>query len=244
MEIDDVFDELHDAADGLGIVAPDFGTSKGKAYEVWIMLEIVVRLLRDGVDVHPHDCADELEPYFRVSGSPADMPSHAAGATSPCHFKLRRGRRSLELHLGLNHGGLSTATHEIDLSVLPGFAAWKLRQEGGGPYEREPFVGLELKAYSDKHKLPHDIPRALLGVAMDLDPAFGMYNWTVTTFGGESRTFHRSNRMQLAVITATKLHDSSERLLLHHGVGAHCEVLPGANAAIDDVAMRILKLLE
>lgn len=45
MEIADDLDELHDAAADLGIVAPEFGTSRGKAYEVWVMLELVVRLM-------------------------------------------------------------------------------------------------------------------------------------------------------------------------------------------------------
>ena len=53
------------------------------------MLDIVARLLRRGVEVHPHDCDDEVEPIFRVAGSPAGMPSHNADG-APCHFKLER----------------------------------------------------------------------------------------------------------------------------------------------------------
>lgn len=245
MEIDDVVDELHEAANNLGILAPNFGTSKGKAYEVWIMLEIVVRLMRRGVDVYPHDCDDEIEPYFRVSGSPADMPAKGPNGKAPCHFKLVKNQRLFELHLGLNMEGLSTATHEIDLSVLNLPQAYALRLAGGGPFDGHVSVGLELKAHSDEYKLSHDIPRALLGVALDLDPTWAIHSWTFHTVGDGSRRMTRTARMELALLTTTQLHVSSETLLMHHGAGAHSLVCPGGNeAAIDEIVGRIEALFD
>lgn len=244
MDIEDILDELEEAADELGLVAPDFGTSKGKAYEVWVMLEIVVRLMRKGVDVFPHDCDDAFEPYFRVSGSPANMPAKDSDGHDPCHFKLHKNDNWLELHLGLNNEGLSTATHEIDLTIIPWPHGYLLRQSGGGPFKGPLYVGLELKAYSSEHKLPHDIPRALLGVALDLDPAWAIDRWTMHTVGGGTRTMQRKSRSHLAILTATELHTSSDVLLTHHGAGSHGRVMPGYNeAALDDVVDRIESLL-
>jgi len=181
IEIDDFLDDLLDAADDLELVAPDFGTSKGKAYEVWVMLDIIAHLLWKGVEVHPHDCDDEVEPFFRVAGSPAGMPSQNSNG-APCHFKLERASTCLELHLGLDHEGVSTSTHEIDLCVLPMPLAYFLRYSGGGPYRGPVRLGLELKAHGGRYKLPHDVPRALLGVAMDLDPCWRVDRWTLHTF--------------------------------------------------------------
>lgn len=239
MEIDDVFDELHDAAAQLGVVAPDFGTSKGKAYEVWIMLELVVGLMSRGFDVHPHDCDDDLEPYFRVSGSPAGMPGKGS-KDAPCHFTFERHGRAIELHLGLNHRGISGSTHELDLTFVHAGGAYAIRQSGGGPWDGAPVVGLELKAYADTHKLPHDIPRALLGVALDLDPTWPVTAWTFHTFGGGVRRLSPTFRAGYALLTATELHAASDQYLTHHGVIARGQVIPGGDvAAIDEVVAMI-----
>jgi hypothetical protein len=48
-------------------------------------------------------------------------------------------------------------------------------------------VGFELMAQSDKHKLPDDIPSALLGDALDLDPAWAIGSSTVSSVGRASR---------------------------------------------------------
>lgn len=240
MKIDDVLDELVDAADALGIVAPNFGTSKGKAYEVWIMLEIVVRLNARGVWASPRDRDGAFEPNFRVSGSPTNMPSSGGSGDGPCHFLLWKNSRYLELHLGLKHAGSSAATHELDLSVVWAHQGKALRDSGGGPFAEQPPVGLELKAYSDEHKLDHGIPRALIGVAVDLDPWWPMQSLTLKTPGGGDHTVTRTNRMHLAVLTTTELYDSSASYLMHFGAGAHSFVTPLNNvAAIDAIVSKI-----
>lgn len=240
MQIDDVFDDLVNAANALGIVAPHFGTSKGKAYEVWIMLEIVVRLIARGVTISPLDRNGIVEPNFRVSGSPTDMPPSGGSGDGPCHFLLSKRGRHLELHLGLKYVGGSTATHEIDLSVVWSVQGKALRDSGGGPFAEQPLVGLELKAFSEKHKLDHGIPRALIGVAVDLDPWWPMQSLTLRTSGGSNHTVTRADRMKLAVLTSTELHDSSTKYLMHYGASAHSFVMPTNNvAAIDQIVFEI-----
>jgi hypothetical protein len=203
-----------------------------------------VRLMDRGVHVWPLDRDDKLEPNFRVSGSPADMPASGGSGDGPCHFLFIKNDKALELHLGLKHEGVSETTHEIDLSVIQAGHGRALRHAGGGPVKGPTLVGLELKAYSDRYKLDHGIPRALLGIAIDLDPWWPMQAWTLHTPGGGSSQMHRSDRMQLAVLTSTQLHDSSEKYLGHHGAGSHSLVMPSANeGAIDEVVDQIVGLL-
>jgi len=242
MEIDDILDELVDASDALGIVAPNFGTSKGKAYEVWIMLEIVVRLNARGIEIFSRDRDGAFEPNFRVSGSPTNMPPSGGSGDGPCHFLLRKLGRELELHLGLKHVGSSAASHEMDLSVVWASQGKALRDSGGGPFADQPLIGLELKAYSEKYKLDHSIPRALIGVAVDLDPWWPMQSLTLNTTGGGNHTVTRTNRMHLAVLTTTELYGSSANYLTHFGAGAHSFVTPENNvAAIDAIVSEIIR---
>ncbi|WP_406870276.1 hypothetical protein ABEB22_10840 [Thioclava sp. 'Guangxiensis'] len=243
MEIVDVLDELVDSANALGIIAPSFGTSKGKAYEVWVMLEIVVRLQKRGVNVLPLDSDGNFERIFRVSGSPSNMPPSGGKGGGPCHFALYGRRCRLELHLGLNYVGGSTSTHEFDLSVVSKREAKALRDKGGGPFTGQPLVGVELKAYTEKHKLDHGVPRALIGVAIDLDPWLPAQRLTLTTTGGSDHYLTRTRRMRLSLLTTTKLHHSSATYLKHYGVGAHSSVTPTSNVvAIKAIVSEIYNL--
>lgn len=245
MPIVNLLGKLQAAATALGIAAPSIGASKGKAYEVWIMLEIAARLKRRGVKVYPLNQNNQMETNLRVNGAPANMPGVDPSGSAACHFLFVRDANIVELHLGLNHLGLSGATHEIDLSVLPAAQGWELRQKGGGPFDGHVHVGLELKAHSDQYKLDHSIPRALLGVAIDLDPSWPIQGWTFHTAGGGSGCrMDRTSKTRLAVMTTTQLFDSSRQYLEHHGAGAHADVTPGGNtAAIDAVVDWIDELL-
>lgn len=245
MTIDDVLDELRDAADDLGITAPHFGTSKGKAYEIWVILELVARLRERGLRIEAHDRNDRFEPCFRVSGAPADMPgSGDGGAPGPCHFKIHGRFGWVELHLGLNNRGMSGASHEIDLAIISGLDGLRLRSAGGGPFEGRVEIGLELKAFSAKHKLPHDIPRALLGVAIDLDPAWALAGCSLHSHGGRLRWGWRKDRTQLAVVTATDIYLSSQQYLTFHEARAYARVLPDGNEqAPEDIVDEIEDLV-
>lgn len=233
---------LHDAANILGVQAPAIGTGKGKAYEAWIMLEIVVRLQKLGVIALPVDHKDELVSKFEVSGGPANMPSEACGTgEKPCHFVLAKDGTILELHLGLKCLGFSDARHELDIVVIDRGAAKQLRQSGGGPYEGPIAAGAELKAYDRKHKLPHVIPRAMLGIAVDIDPGWIMAHFSIRTAGGKERQYTPMRRTYYSLMTSTRLHHSSEQYLEHHGVGAFSLVIPAScDEAIDAFAEQII----
>jgi len=237
---------LHDAANILGVQAPAIGTSKGKAYEAWIMLEIVVRLQKLGVIAFPVDHKDALVSKFEVSGGPANMPSEASSkGDEPCHFVLAKDRTILELHLGLKCLGLSDARHELDIVVIDRGAAKQLRQSGGGPYEGLIAAGAELKAYDRKHKLPHVIPRAMLGIAVDIDPGWIMGHFVIRTVGGKERQYTPTRRTYYSLMTSTRLHDSSAQYLEHHGAGAFSLVAPAnCDDAIDAFVERIIEAMD
>jgi hypothetical protein len=59
----------------------------------------------------------------------------------------------------------------------------------------------------------------------------------------EARNAKLLQLRRVTVITATRLHYSSQSLLQHHGAGAHGEVTPHSDGAIDEIVMRILNLL-
>jgi hypothetical protein len=245
MEISDVQDEIEAAANALGVVAPNLGTSKGKAYEVWVLFEIAVRLLRRGYWAMPSSPADRSVMVFRVRGSPSGMPDGASTATDePSHFILAGSQRALEMHIGLQARGVSLASHEIDVSVLPHELGSTCRTQGGGIYAGPLTHGLELKAYDKKHKFDQAIPRAVLGVAVDLNPSWVFATIVLRTSGGAETVSTPVNRTRFALMTSTGIYDNSRRLLDQFGVMGAEELLPKSAGAIDALVDEIAHLLD
>lgn len=240
MDLSDLQDAIVEAADGLAQVAPSVGT-KGKAYEVWIAFEIAVRLLQRGYPVEAHDPSGIEVGVFRVRGSPGGMPSlDAEGDDNPSHFHVDGRRGALEVHVGLQSLGVSGSRHEIDITVLPADAGEDCRDSGGGAYAGPRMVGLELKAYADKSKLDQLFARALVGVAVDVDPGWLFPGHVLVTFGGGLAHRHLGTRALIGLLTSTELYDNSRSLLEHHGMLAGAHVRPGsAEAALDLVVEAI-----
>lgn len=213
--------------------APSVGNSKGKAYEAWLMLEIASQLSCNGFSVDPCGCDNNLITNFSVSGSPVDMPAEADDpSTKPCYFKISKDKSILELHLGLNNKGASLATHEIDLLVIHSKYGMALRKAGGGSVENDLVVALELKAYDEKSKLPHDIPRAFLGVLLDIDFIWFLNRWIKKVFG---RRPYKNKVKYAAVLSTANFFDNSKQLLKEHGVAAMYHVSPFTKGKIEAV---------
>lgn len=218
MELTDLQEAIADAANDLASIAPSVG-GKGKAYEVWILLELAVRLMRAGYPVAVRDPADIDLAVFRVRGAPGGMPdADAPGDDNPSHFHVAGEAHDLEIHVGLQVQGVSTSRHEIDITVLPAEIGRKLRDEGGGPYVGPLMLGLELKAYDGKHKLNQGFPRALVGVAVDVDPAWLHPRIALITHGGGVKVLHATDRTLFGLATSTELYANSQAYLEHHGV--------------------------
>ena len=243
METSDVVANIFKAAAALGLAAPTLA-AKGKSYEIWVMLELATRLDAVGVVATPVGPNDALVEDFVFRGAPGHMPGADAGDDAPSHIRLERNDQAFEMHIGLQHVGVSEATHELDICVIPSWFAHQLRQDGGGPYRGPLCVALELKALSDKYKLDQGIPRALVGVAVDLDPTWPIVEWTFKTSGGHARSFTRSrHRERFSLVTATQLYNNSILYLEHHGARPAEKVLPGNNEHfLDDIVSEILDL--
>lgn len=243
MEIEDVLEEIEVAGDELWLSDPNIGTNKGKAYEFWVMLEIAVRLQRRSIPVLAIEPNGDPAIDFRLRGAPGPMPSdHESGPDAPSHFVLGNPP-SLELHVSLQSAGASGAPHELDISVLPFGEGRDLREAGGGYYRGVLQLGLELKAYSAKHKLSHQIPRALIGVAVDLDPAWVFRHFGFTTAGGATKAFTPVHRTVHGLLTTTELFEHSKMLLGHHGVIHRGSVLPGTDQVLDEIVAIVETML-
>lgn len=244
MDLSDLQKAIAAAADDLAQLAPSVG-NKGKAYEIWIALELAVRLLRLGYDVEAHDPAGVEVVVFRARGAPGGMSSaNAVGDDNPSHFRVSGWGRALEIHLGLQVLGVSDSRHEIDVTVLPASVAEDLRDAGGGPYQGPLAVGLELKAYDEKHKLNQVFPRALLGVAVDVHPIWLFPAISMGTAGGAEHRRQLSRRALIGLLTSTELYDNSRDLLDGHGMLAGDQVRPGADEFhIDRVVNEIIREL-
>lgn len=244
MEIADVQPQIEAAANKLAIVAPSLGTNKGKAYEAWILFEIAVRLLERGYEVRPVGPSGADVSAFRLRGSPSGMPTEAATNDPPSHFFLAGSKAELEMHVGVQVQGVSGTPHEVDISVLPLSLGVLCRQSGGGYYNGPLHHGLELKAYDTKHKLNQGMPRALLGVALDLDPTWATDHWICLTFARSPRLLSKASRARYALLTSTRLYDNSRLLLGEHGVLSGEHLLPaGDEAAISILVEEIAAIL-
>ncbi|WP_041373530.1 hypothetical protein [Phenylobacterium zucineum] len=246
METEDVEQEIEDAADALGVVAPGLGSGKGKAYEAWVLFEIAARLLGLGYPVEAHAPDGQPVSTFRLRGSPSGMSAASFGPTSdkPSHFRVEGQRTVLEIHAGVQMLGVSGTPHEVDVSVLPATAGEQLRAAGGGAYLGRLHHCLELKAYDAEYKLSQGMPRALLGVALDLDPAWAIPQVGYITHGGAVRVHTRAQRIRYALLTSTDLYDHSRTLLEHHGVLAGEQVLPRLDEGpIDLIVQELIEIL-
>jgi hypothetical protein len=173
------------------------------------------------------------------------MPdADAEGDDKPSHLRVVGEDDILEIHVGLQIMGVSGSTHEIDITVLSAMHGWQLRLQGGGPYDGPLEVGLELKAYDGKHKLNQVFPRALVGVAVDVDPTWLFPILSLRTHGGAVRRSYRVRRPLFGLATSTTLYDNSRRLLEHHGALAADALTPSqVGGAFDQIVVAMSAVL-
>lgn len=214
------------AAKALAIKAPDVGKGAGKSYEAWILLEIAAGLQAAGQVVQPKDHAGSTTTAFRVSAGPQFLSSAASKATDePCYFEFQRKWQAYELHSGLRHCGISGDTHELDISVLSKSDADAVRKAGGGPPQGRVWLGIELKEYDSDAHLPKVFSRALLGTAVDLDPAFIVGNISIE-FSRSISVFRHRPRANYWLATSAKLRPSHVKFLTNYGIKSRDTISP------------------
>jgi hypothetical protein len=220
------------AAAQLAVTAPSLNTP-GKTYEAWLMFDLAKALCGHAAQVlaKGHDEQPAIDFYLR--GSPGDIPSAAStDPEGPCHFEIVcHGGERYELHASILHQGGGT-THELDLSlVLWHHANERRRRYGGLPYEGRRIWAAELKNYASGTVLKKNIARALLAVAVDLDPGVAGPVLRVETRDGKQVLGGSFTHPHYWLITSATLSQPSRDFLKHYSIGCETDVLPGTTTA-------------
>lgn len=130
----------------------DHASGAGRIFELFVMTSLA-RGLRDagfsvwlqrsdGTIIRPGD-ADRR--FIQRGGAPTGVPAASAGPSNASVIGFRWGRRrKWEIWNGIQFAGRSAATHEIDISIVPGSVGTEIRKVGGIPVGR-PRVAIECK---------------------------------------------------------------------------------------------------
>lgn len=149
---------------------------KGKAYEIWVYLNICKILLQrskatgsavSNVVFKNYTGAPLPSLPFVVRGSPGQIHSRHEAPDKPSYVSFQIDDREYELHIGVQFKGRSNALHEFDISVIPQTVGDHFRNlaNGSGSPEGHPRVGLELKNHAGN--LDVGVPRDFLGAVFD-----------------------------------------------------------------------------
>ena len=131
-----------------GIAAVPGGS--GKALEAWVFMRLAMTARNTGlwsVTLHRGD-GNLLSPGTSFDFATSQSGIQAASLLAPCFVRLAyrtNPAKRLELHGGLQWRGRSNATHEIDVSGIPGNIAETLRAGGGGLPRGLPILAVECK---------------------------------------------------------------------------------------------------
>lgn len=213
---------------------------KGKTYEAWSLMEIALRLKgMAGISIEPRGHDDKPVTDFRFRGGPGHIPPSTAKGEQPSHFRIwRHANWPWEMHLSLEHFGASGATHELDISVIPVVEALHYRFSNGGPFDGRRLVGLELKDYDVETILNKAIPRALFGLAVDLDVGVVVEKFSISVrpLTLHSRALHAPKHW---LITTAKISADSTKLLSAYDIASKASVSPSSCDVFDDIAKTI-----
>lgn len=134
------------------IATLDHAAGAGRVFELFVMSGIAQGLQNDGFTVWlQRSDGSEIQPtdsdrrFIQRGGAPTGVSPSAAGRNnaSVIGFRWRR-RPAWEIWNGIQFGGRSGATHEIDVSIVPASVGNALRATGGVPTGR-PRVAIECK---------------------------------------------------------------------------------------------------
>ena len=149
---------------------------KGKAYEIWVYLNIFKILFQrskatgsavSNVAFKNYTGASLLNFPFVVRGSPGQIHSKHQASGKPSYVSFQINNQEYELHIGVQFEGRSHALHEFDICVIPQAVGDHFRNlaKGSGSPKGHPRVGLELK--NNAGNLDVGVPRGFLGAVFD-----------------------------------------------------------------------------
>lgn len=150
--IDDVRNALNSIVGSATILQNAAGS--GRIFELYVMTGIGRALQNRGYDVwvrrsdgHRVLPTDADRRFIQRGGAPTGIASQALGPNNASSIVFRLNNRpAWEILNGIQFEGRSTATHEIDLAIIPESVAQALRRlpAGGAPRGR-PRVSIECK---------------------------------------------------------------------------------------------------
>jgi len=229
-------DEIADAADLLAIAVPDLAGGLGKSFEAWLLLSIAVGL-SETFDVVPIDYMGEATDSLVIRGAPgyiakaAGAPGDKAGAIRIDH----QGWQTVELHSSLRHSGVSTASHELDISLNLAYLCDSIRKKATAPYPGPPLLGLELKQYGAHLTLNKNFGRALLAVAVDLQPQWLFDEILLRRRQTLMGTWTAQRGAEYRLVTTAGLTSETSKLLDAYGIGADAHFEPGSSPALTGI---------
>jgi hypothetical protein len=224
---------LAKAAKALQLHAPGL-TAESKAYEAWFAFEAALGLRNAGATVTARDHTGVPAKTFNVRGGPGNIPTIAStGSGLPCHFGVDWNSAELELHISLNHEpDQSHNRHELDISVVKHEHAEMRRYSPKPlPYAGPRAVGVELKAYDKAKWLDKNIPRALLGLILDLDPATVAPSIEIKHPSGKVLLSGKFMAPQYFLLTTALMRPPSKALLDTYGVKTASNLFPSSMLA-------------
>lgn len=122
----------------------------GKALEAWVFMRLAKAAKDTGKWSVTLRRGDDtlLKPGEGFDFATSQWGIQASSPFAPCFVRLTykaNTAKKVELHCGLQWRGRSDATHEIDISAIPGNVAETLRKVGGGLPRGLPILAVECK---------------------------------------------------------------------------------------------------
>lgn len=131
----------------------DHASGAGRIFELFVMTGVGRRLQTKGFTVWiqrsdgtPILATDSDRRFIQRGGAPTGIPAASRGPDDASVIGFRWGDRpAWEIWNGIQFGGRSSATHEIDIAVVPAGVGHTLRTNGGGVPVGRPRVAIECK---------------------------------------------------------------------------------------------------
>lgn len=135
------------------VVSLSHASGAGRIFELFVMSGIGRRLQHRGFTVwlqrsdgRPIRSTDPDRRFFQRGGAPTGVPAASQGPNNASTIGFRWGYRpAWEIWNGIQFGGRSGATHEIDVAVVPAAVGDALRTAAGGAPVGRPRVSIECK---------------------------------------------------------------------------------------------------
>jgi len=135
------------------VVALDYASGAGRIFELFVMTGVGRRLQSKGftVWIQRSDgtrilATDPNRRFIQRGGTPTGISAASQGPNNASVIGFRwQGRPAWEIWNGIQFGGRSGATHEIDIAVVPAEVGRSLRTNGGGVPVGRPRVAIECK---------------------------------------------------------------------------------------------------